>query len=68
MAIFLHLSWPLTDANPTICEFSSNFSIVTLKESGDLPWWDSEQFALGPTGLLVTDDGTRFWLGVPTSN
>ena len=55
-------------ADSSICEFSSNFGVVTLKESGDLPWWDSEQFALGPTGLLVTDDGTRFWLGVPTSN
>jgi hypothetical protein len=47
--------------------FDAHFSLVTLTQTGDVPslsWWHT---ALGPTGLLVTGDGTRFWLGVPTA-
>ena len=46
--------------------FDTNMKLVTLKQTGAQPWIDRWQMAMGPTGLLVTGDGTRFWLGVPT--
>jgi hypothetical protein len=45
----------------------ANLKLVALKQTGDLPWIDDWQIALGPTGLLVTGDGSRFWIGVPTA-
>jgi hypothetical protein len=47
--------------------FDAHFNLITLTQIGDVPslnWW---QMALGPTGLLVTADGSRFWLGIPTT-
>ena len=42
-----------------------NLALVELKQSGDLP--GGSDFVLGPTGILAaSDDGTRFWIGVPT--
>lgn len=46
--------------------FDSKLKFVTLKQTGNVPWPDEWQIALGPTGLLVTADGSRFWIGVPT--
>jgi hypothetical protein len=37
-----------------------------LPQTGDVPTPGTWQMALGPTGLLVTLDGSRAWLGVPT--
>lgn len=51
----------------TFSAFGADMSLVTLKQTGAMPWIDTWQMALGPTGLLVTEDGTRFWLGVPTA-
>ena len=52
---------------PTMCVLDDKFSLVTLKQTGDWPWIDNWQLALGPTGLVVTEDGSRFWIGVPTA-
>jgi hypothetical protein len=52
---------------PTIHAFDASMTLVTLEQTGDVPWEWVSQRALGPTGLLVTEDGTRFWLGVPTA-
>ena len=54
----------------TLSVFSDKLALVTLKQTGDLPWWDEDgylQLALGPSGLLACDRGTRFWIGVPTA-
>ncbi len=52
----------------TLSVFSDKLALVTLKQTGDLPWWDEyPQLALGPSGLLACDGGTRFWIGVPTA-
>jgi hypothetical protein len=32
------------------------------------PFWGFGRMALGPEGLLVTDDGTHFWIGVVTTD
>jgi hypothetical protein len=50
--------------------FDSNLRLVGLRQSGDVPQlapW-SWAYALGPSGLLVSQDGSRSWLGVPTSD
>jgi hypothetical protein len=52
---------------PALCTFTSNLSLATLKQTGSVPWINNRQMALGPTGLLVTEDGSRFWMGVPTA-
>ena len=53
---------------PAFCVLGANFQSVQLRQSGDAPWWGSIlQKALGPTGLLVTIDGSRFWMGLPTA-
>ena len=49
----------------SISAFNSRLQLITLNQTGSEPWIDDWQMALGPTGLLVTNDGTRFWLGVP---
>jgi hypothetical protein len=46
---------------------NNKLALVTLKQTGDLPWWDGSQLVLGPTGVLATDDGTRFWIGLPST-
>ena len=46
--------------------FNDKLTLVALKQSGDLPW-KGVQYVLGPTGLLATDGGNRFWIGVPTA-
>ena len=51
----------------TFSAFDGGTSFATLKQAGAVPWIENWQMALGPTGLLVTEDGTRFWLGVPTA-
>ena len=53
---------------PVFRVLGTNFTSVQLHPSGDAPWWGfSLQKALGPDGLLVTIDGSRFWMGVPTA-
>jgi hypothetical protein len=49
------------------CAFDDSLTLVPLKQTGDLPWSGS-QYGLGPTGLLATSDGARFWIGVPTDS
>lgn len=51
---------------PAFSVIDPSFNLVLLKESGSAPWIDDWHMALGPTGLLVTADGSRFWMGVPT--
>ena len=52
----------------TLSVFSDKLALVTLRQTGDLPWWDEYlQLALGPSGLLACDGGTRFWIGSPTA-
>jgi hypothetical protein len=52
----------------TLSVFSDKLALVTLKQTGDLPWWDEYlQLVMGPSGLLACDGGTRFWIGVPTA-
>jgi hypothetical protein len=46
--------------------FNDKLTLVALKQSGDLPW-KGVQYVLGPTGLLATDGGNRFWIGAPTA-
>jgi hypothetical protein len=46
--------------------FDASLNPVLLRETGSLPWAQGKA-VLGPTGLLWTGDGTRFWLGVPTA-
>lgn len=50
--------------NPTVLAQAGDAPVVAL--TGETPGstWIA---ALGPTGLLVTVDGTRFWIGVPRS-
>jgi hypothetical protein len=51
----------------TLSVFTPDFRMADLKQTGDAPWIDEWQTALGPTGLLVTEDGSQFWIGVPTA-
>jgi hypothetical protein len=44
---------------------SGDDTVVPLTLNGQPPSLAEPQMALGPAGLLVTDDGTQFWLGVP---
>jgi hypothetical protein len=53
---------------PTFSVLDPSFNLVNLKESGSAPWIDDWHMALGPTGLLVTADGSRLWIGVPTAS
>jgi hypothetical protein len=47
--------------------FDSNLRIVTVKQTGDQPW-EQASWAIGPTGILATVDGERFWIGVPSAS
>ena len=59
----LVLSNPGDDGRVGLCALDDNLALVTLNQSGDLP---EGSMVLGPTGILASDDGTRFWIGVPT--
>ncbi len=61
--------WSPTSAQDSLlCVINDKLDlVVVLKQTGDLPWWDRPQLALGPAGLLATGDGSRFWIGVPTA-
>ncbi len=48
------------------CAFDDSLTLVPLKQTGDLPWSGS-QYGLGPTGLLASYEGARFWIGVPAA-
>lgn len=52
---------------PSLSCFNGGLSLAKLQQSGSVPWIDYPHMALGPTGLLVTQDGSRFWIGVPTA-
>ena len=56
------------DAWPSLCVVGPKLDLVPLRQSGDVPAVSNGQIVLGPTGLLVTEDGSRFWIGVPTAN
>jgi len=40
---------------------------ITVSQSGDMPWEFGVDLAIGPTGILASADGQRFWIGVPTA-
>jgi hypothetical protein len=53
---------------PSLSCFDDSLTLVTLQQIGSIPAiavYTTPQLALGPTGLLVTGDGSRFWIGVP---
>ena len=50
---------------PSLLCFNGGSSLVKLQQTGAVPWADMPQMVLGPTGILVTVDGTQFWIGVP---
>ena len=54
-----------TDAMLSVID--GGLSLVQLSQIGALPWSGNTQLLVGPTGLLATDDGSRFWIGVPTA-
>jgi hypothetical protein len=46
----------------------TNGGLVTLAQSGDQPPYDWQtDWAVGPTGVVVTDDG-GLWIGLPSSD
>ena len=57
--------WNDTSVGRDFSVFDARFDLVTLNQTGDRPSWG--QMALGPTGLLVTQDGSQLWIGVPTA-
>ena len=56
-------TWSSSFAPDTLCVINDKLVLVTLKQTGDVRWIDDWQMALGPTGLLVTSDRRRFWIG-----
>jgi hypothetical protein len=56
-----------SEAGGVFTVFDDKVAYVALRQTGAVPWIQSWQTALGPTGLLVTEDGSRFWIGVPTA-
>ena len=56
---------PAQDVWLNACAIGPNLQAVHLTESGEMPQSVDGQLALGPTGLLLTGDGTNFWIGVP---
>jgi hypothetical protein len=56
-------SWSLPTSFST---FDSGLNLVSLQQTGAQPPATAGELVLGPTGLLVTENGSRFWLGVPT--
>ncbi len=59
---------PMDPQSPTrLWRVNDAFGMVALPQSGDVPWWGESRTVIGPTGLLSTNqDGSRFWIGVPT--
>lgn len=57
--------WQRADGALTFRGFDDKLNLIVLKQSGETPWIDYWQMALGPNGILVTDDGSHFWMGVP---
>ena len=57
------------DSGTVLKTFDSSLKLITVKQTGDLPWADlaPTPWAIGPTGILATDDGERFWIGVPSA-
>jgi hypothetical protein len=53
---------------PSLCVVGPKLDLVQLRQTGDLPSIPNAQIVLGPTGVLVTQDGSGFWIGVPTAN
>jgi hypothetical protein len=60
-------STPAGQTGPTLRVINDKLQLVTLSQTGGQPWLDGTQLALGPTGLLATEEGSRFWIGVPTA-
>lgn len=61
----------LTDAQgstigPQYSILNTRMSFSVVAQTGSSPWIDDWQQALGPMGILITIDGSRFWMGVPT--
>jgi len=56
------------DAWPSLCVVGPKLDLIPLKQSGDLPTVPNGQIVLGPTGVLVTEDGSAYWIGVPTAS
>lgn len=58
-----------TGANPwySLCVIGPKLDMVPLSQTGAVPAVQDAQIVLGPTGLLVTVDGSRFWIGIPTT-
>jgi hypothetical protein len=52
---------------PNLLCFNGGLTLTKLHQTGDIPWPDSPQLVIGPSGLLVTVDGSQFWIGVPTT-
>jgi hypothetical protein len=57
------------DSGTALLTFDSNQRLITVKQTGDVPWDGilPESWAIGPTGVLATADGERFWIGVPSA-
>lgn len=57
-----------------ILAFQDDLTLTELSQTGDVPdqavmqSWAYERFALGPTGIVVvSNDGSSFWVGVPVA-
>ena len=57
-----------------ILAFQDDLTLTELTQTGDVPdqavmqSWAYQRFALGPTGIVVvSDDGSSFWVGVPVA-
>jgi hypothetical protein len=60
-------AWNSDQSAATVSAFNDRLALVTLKQTGALPWWDQNVgLVMGPSGILASDGGTRFWIGVPT--
>jgi hypothetical protein len=56
-----------TGSDSGLCTLDTGFKVLQLAQGGDIPWDDADQMVLGPSGLLVTGDGSRFWVGSPSA-
>ena len=61
-------AWNSDHSAATVSAFDDRLALVALKQTGALPWWDKNVgLVMGPSGILASDGGTRFWIGVPTA-